>query len=154
MRPHPFIAAMLTSGKTIELDPSFSKGYARKGAALHGLRRFPDAVMAYESGLQAEPNNAACVKGLSEVKRAMDTDSSSPFAPGGNMGLGKIFSDPSMISKLENHPKTSALMKDATFRANMLQLQASGGRNMSTLMGDPRTLTALGVLMGIDIVRI
>ncbi|OXH42341.1 stress-induced-phosphoprotein 1 [Cryptococcus neoformans] len=143
--------ALEDAEKTIELDPSFSKGYARKGAALHGLRRFPDAVMAYESGLQAEPNNAACVKGLSEVKRAMDTDSSSPFAPGGDMGLGKIFSDPGMIAKLENHPKTSAFMKDATFRANMLQLQAGGGRNMSTLMGDPRTLTALGVLMGIDI---
>ncbi|WVQ77163.1 hypothetical protein IAR50_006846 [Cryptococcus sp. DSM 104548] len=144
--------ALEDAEKTIELNSSFSKGYARKGAALHGLRQFPDAVMAYESGLQAEPNNAPCTKGLADVKRAMDTDSASPFGPqGGDMGLGKIFSDPQMIAKLEGHPKTKEYMKDSTFRANMLKLQATGGGDLSSLMADPRTLGALGVLMGVDI---
>ncbi|WVO16413.1 hypothetical protein L204_104088 [Cryptococcus depauperatus] len=143
--------ALADAEKCIEISPSFSKGFARKGAALHGLRQFPDAVMAYESGLQVEPNNAACVKGLSEVKKAMENDSDSPFAPGGDMGLGKVFSDPNMISKLENHPKTREYMKDPTFRNNMLGLQSSGGKNMTSLMSDPRSLSALGVLMGIDI---
>ncbi|WVQ82393.1 hypothetical protein IAT38_004521 [Cryptococcus sp. DSM 104549] len=143
--------ALEDAEKCIEVTPSFSKGYARKGAALHGLRRYPDAVMAYESGLQTEPDNAACVKGLAEVKRAMDTESDSPFAPGGDMGLGKIFADPQLVSKLENHPKTKEMMKDQSFRTKIMQIQASGGNGMQMMMGDPRMLTALGVMMGIDI---
>lgn len=32
--------------QAIELDSKFVKGYARKGAALHGMRRYEDAVFA------------------------------------------------------------------------------------------------------------
>jgi stress-induced-phosphoprotein 1 len=70
------------------------------------------------------------------------------------MGLGKIFNDPGMMSKLENNPKTKGFMADPTFRAKVAQLQASGGTSgLQEMMGDPRMLTVLGVMMGIDIVR-
>lgn len=109
--------------------------------------------MAYEAGLQAEPESAPCKKGLDEVKKAMDNDQSSPFGPGGDMGLGKIFNDPNMMSKLENHPKTKGFMADPGFRGKVAQLQASGGQaGLQEMMGDPRMLTVLGVMMGIDIV--
>lgn len=69
------------------------------------------------------------------------------------MGLGKIFNDPSMMSKLENHPKTKGFMADPGFRTKVAQLQASGGTaGLQEMMGDPRMLTVLGVMMGIDIV--
>ncbi|OCF38498.1 stress-induced-phosphoprotein 1 [Kwoniella heveanensis CBS 569] len=145
--------ALEDAEKCIELSPSFAKGHARKGAALHGLRQYPEAVMAYEAGLQADPSADVCKKGLADVKRAMETDSSSgsPFGPGGDMGLGKIFNDPGMITKLENHPKTKEYMNDPTFRSNVARLQSSGGRDLQNMMGDPRMLTVLGVMMGIDI---
>lgn len=147
------MAKMLISPQCIEILPSFGKGYARKGAALHGLRQYPDAVMAYEAGLQAEPSSEPCKKGLNEVKAAMDSDSSSPFGPGGDMGLGKIFNDPGMMTKLENNPKTKGFMADPAFRGKVAQLQASGGTaGLQEMMGDPRMLTVLGVMMGIDIV--
>ncbi|CAD6577012.1 MAG: Hsp90 cochaperone [Tremellales sp. Tagirdzhanova-0007] len=144
--------ALEDAEKCIEILPSFSKGHARKGAALHGLRQYPEAVMAYEAGIQSDPSSDICKKGLAEVKRAMDTDSESPFSPGGDMGLGKMFNDPQMVRKLENHPKTSSMMKDPAFAAKISQMQAGGGKgDLQGMLADPRMLTVLGVLMGIDI---
>jgi len=139
----------------IEILPSFSKGHARKGAALHGLRQYPEAVIAYEAGLQFDPSSDVCKKGLAEVKNAMDNDMNGDgaFGPGGDMGLGKAFSDPQMVRKLENHPKTATMMKDPAFATKIRQLQAGGGRaDLQGMLADPRMLTVLGVMMGIDIV--
>ncbi|WWC89605.1 uncharacterized protein L201_004530 [Kwoniella dendrophila CBS 6074] len=140
--------ALEDAEKCISILPSFSKGYARKGAALHGSRQYPEAVMAYEEGLQVDSTSDVLKKGLADVKRAMDNEQASA---GDDMGLGKIFNDPSMISKLENHPKTKQFMLDPTFRQSVSRLQASGGKDMGMMMGDPRMLTVLGVMMGIDI---
>ena len=53
----------------IKVNPTWSKGYARKGAALHGLRRYVEAIEAYETGLKIE-DNPALRKGLKEVVEA------------------------------------------------------------------------------------
>ena len=112
--------------------------------------------MAYEAGLQAEPSSDVCQRGLAEVKKAMDADMSSPFGPGGDdMGLGKMFSDPNLLAKLANNPKTKEFMKDPGFVAKVRQMQAgprAGGMDMSSMLSDPRMLTVLGVAMGIDMV--
>lgn len=136
----------------IEVLPTFAKGFARKGAALHGLRQYPDAVMAYESGLQIDENDAACKKGLSEVKKAMDESDESPFGAGGDMGLGKMFSDPNLIPRLQAHPKTMGFMKDPAFVEKIRGLSRGGNALSAEALGDPRMLTVLGVAMGIDIV--
>lgn len=51
------------------MNPSWSKGYARKGAALHGFKRYDDAITAYEAGIKLE-DSAALRKGLQEVRDA------------------------------------------------------------------------------------
>ena len=51
----------------IALNPGFSKGYSRKGAALHGLQRYNDSVAAYEDGLAKFPNDQGLATGLEEV---------------------------------------------------------------------------------------
>ena len=108
--------------------------------------------MAYEAGLQSDPSSDVCKKGLAEVKVAMDKEDGA-FGSGGDMGLGKAFSDPQMVKKLENHPKTGPMMKDPAFAAKIRQLQAGGGKtDLQGMLADPRMLTVLGVLMGIDIV--
>lgn len=53
----------------IQVNSSWAKGYLRKGASLHGLRRFDDAIQAYEAGLKLE-DSPAMRKGLQEVKDA------------------------------------------------------------------------------------
>jgi stress-induced-phosphoprotein 1 len=51
------------------VNPSWAKGYARKGAALHGSRRYDEAIATYEAGLKLE-DSPALRKGLQEVKDA------------------------------------------------------------------------------------
>ena len=51
------------------MNPSWAKGYARKGAALHGARRYDDAIAAYEAGIKLE-DSATLRKGLQEVQDA------------------------------------------------------------------------------------
>lgn len=111
--------------------------------------------MSYEAGLQADPKDPSCTKGLSEVKKAMDDSPENPFGPGGmggDMGLGKMFSDPGLIPKLYAHPKTKEAMKDPSFVAKVQQLQRGGGGFGADMLSDPRMLTVLGVAMGVDIV--
>jgi stress-induced-phosphoprotein 1 len=69
------------------------------------------------------------------------------------MGLGKMFSDPGMVAKLETHPKTAAFMKDPLFAGRIRGLQG-GKMGIQDMMSDPRMLTVLGVVMGIDIVSV
>ena len=59
----------------IKLNPTWSKGYARKGAALHGAKRLDDAIKAYEEGIKLEGDNptSALLKGLKEVQDAKST---------------------------------------------------------------------------------
>ncbi|KAK4686218.1 stress-induced-phosphoprotein 1, partial [Tremellales sp. Uapishka_1] len=139
--------ALEDAEKTIELSPSFSKGYSRKGAALHGLRQYPEAVMAYETGLQADPDSALLKKGLAEVSKAMQTE---PDAMP-DMGMGQMFADPGLFRKLESHPKTRDLMKDPGFAQKIRALQAGQGKaDMGEMFRDPRMMSVLGVMMGID----
>lgn len=53
----------------IKVNPTWAKGYARKGAALHGQRLYAEAIDAYELGLKIE-DSPALRKGLEEVKAA------------------------------------------------------------------------------------
>ena len=53
----------------LRLHRGWAKGYARQGAALHGLGRFDEAVRAYEEGLRVEPGNAALEQGLADALR-------------------------------------------------------------------------------------
>lgn len=56
----------------IKVNPTWAKGYARKGAALHGQRRYVEAIDSYEAGLKIE-DSPAIRKGYEEVKAAKGT---------------------------------------------------------------------------------
>ena len=65
-------------------------------------------------------------------------------------GLGKMFSDPNLIQKLANNPKTSGLLGDPSFMAKLQQIQKDPS-NASEMFNDPRMLQVLGVMMGVDL---
>ena len=52
---------------SVRLERTWAKGYVRKGAALHGLHRFEEAVKAYEEGLKVEPGHAALTESLTDA---------------------------------------------------------------------------------------
>ena len=121
--------------QTIRINPTWSKGYVRKGAALHGATRWDEAIAAYEAGLKIEDSDALR-KGLQSVRDAKGklashthlyitatrmlivvrcVEMESDGGMGGALGLGKMFSDPSIWAKLAGNPKTAPLLADPSF---------------------------------------
>lgn len=65
-------------------------------------------------------------------------------------GLGNMFNDPQLISKLAANPKTAAFLSDPTFMAKLQQIKSNPNSNSQDLFSDPRMIQVLGVLMGVD----
>ncbi|GKU95487.1 hypothetical protein SLEP1_g8844 [Rubroshorea leprosula] len=55
--------------KCIELDPTFSKGYNRKGAVQFFMKEYDKALETYREGLKHDPNNQELLDG---VRRCVD----------------------------------------------------------------------------------
>ena len=51
--------------------PDWAKGYARLGAALHGLYRWPEAIKAYERGLAVDPSLQALKQGIEDARQRL-----------------------------------------------------------------------------------
>lgn len=135
--------ALEDAEQCIKLNQSWSKGYARKGAALHGARRYDEAVEAYEAGLKFE-DSPALRKGLQEVKDAKGKDGSD------SLGLGKMFADPNLIGKLATNPRTQKHLADPAFVQKLKLFQQNPALADSALQSDSRMIDVLGVAMGID----
>ena len=56
--------ALKDADKAIDLDPSFVKGYTRKGAAHFLMKEYEKAMKAYEGGLAVEADNEECKNGI------------------------------------------------------------------------------------------
>lgn len=50
--------------KCIELDPTFAKGYTRKGAAQFLMKDYDKALETYQAGLKHDPNNQELLDGV------------------------------------------------------------------------------------------
>ncbi|KAF8413015.1 hypothetical protein HHK36_000989 [Tetracentron sinense] len=50
--------------KCIELDPTFSKGYTRKGAIQFFMKEYDKALETYQEGLKHDPNNQELMDGI------------------------------------------------------------------------------------------
>jgi len=136
---------------TIAINPDFSKGYSRKGAALHSLKRYNDAITAYEEGLTKFANDAALKKGLEEVKR--DKDGPPPRSFGGG-GLGSMpgMANPfgnQLIQKIMLNPKTRPYLNDKEFMAKIQKLQQDPN-SLAQMLSDPKVMEVLGMALGGD----
>ncbi|KAH7888080.1 chaperone [Phlebopus sp. FC_14] len=144
-------AALEDAEQCVTLNPTWGKGYARKGAALHGSRRYDEAIAAYEKGLEYE-DSPALRKGLQEVKDAKGKGESA--VP--DLGLSKIFSDPNLIGKLATNPqglshRYAVMILLFNSSAQLQMMQQNPKLAESALSSDPRMIDVLGVAMGIDI---
>lgn len=103
--------ALADSERCVQLDAKWPKGYTRKGAALHALRRYDDAIAAYEAGLAVDPEDAGLKNGLAEVSRVKQSANAGAGAGG---GMGGLFG-PQMLAKLAGHPKFGPKLGDPAF---------------------------------------
>lgn len=141
--------ALEDANKCTELKPDWSKGWSRKGAAAHGVGDLLGANDAYEEALKLDSANAQAKSGLESVKRAIDAEARADGAdPTG--GMGGMFNDPQMIQKLAANPKTSKYLADPAFMQKIQQLK-NNPNDMGMLMGDPRMIEVMGVMLGIDL---
>lgn len=60
-----------------------------------------------------------------------------------------MFSDPQMIQKLANNPKTRGFLADPSFMQKLQNLRQNPN-NIGAEMQDPRFITVMSVLLGID----
>ena len=143
-------SALADAESAVNLKPSWGKAFGRKGAALHALSRFDEAVAAYEKGMAVDPSDAlkaglaeAADAGAAAAARAAarEARASSGF-PGGFPGFpGAGPFGPDMFTKLATQPKFVGYLADASFRAQL-----------SALQRDPNALaTALGLALGQDL---
>ncbi|CCH61384.1 hypothetical protein TBLA_0E03300 [Henningerozyma blattae CBS 6284] len=140
-----FVKGLEDANECVKINPTWSKGYNRVGAAHFGMGDLDEAEKAYKKALELDSSNKAAHDGLSQVTRAQEARHSQP-----DMGLGKIFNDPNLIENLKKNPKTAEMMKDPQLVAKILQYQQNPQSMGQDLLTEPRLMTILGVLMGID----
>lgn len=128
---------------TIEKNSQWAKGYARKGAALHGLQDFDKSIEAYEQGLKISPTDSGLQKGLQDVK----SQASANDGPG---RIAALFKDPNLIQKLANNPKIAPMLADPSFVAKLKEIQTSPTPSPD-IFQDTRMIQVMGVLMGVDL---
>ncbi|CAB9521000.1 Stress-induced-phosphoprotein 1 [Seminavis robusta] len=130
----------------IGLNPSFSKGFSRKGAALHALKRYNDSIAAYEEGLAKFPGDAALTKGLEDAKREKDSPPMPGGGAGGMGGLAGLFS-PEMVAQMALNPKTRPMLNDPDLMAK-IKLVQSNPAMLPAMLQDPKIMALLGAMMG------
>lgn len=64
--------ALADGQSCVDLKPGWSKGHGRKGAALHALGRWGDAVSAYSVGLEHCPGDRSLASALAAAAKARD----------------------------------------------------------------------------------
>jgi len=141
--------ALEDAKSTIAIKPDFSKGYSRKGAALHALKRYNDAIAAYEEGLAKFSDDAALKKGLEEVMRDKDgppRGSGGRFGVSGMPGMTNPFGD-QIIQKMMLNPKTRPYLNDKEFMAKIHTLQRDPN-SLGQMLSDPKIMEVLGLALG------
>ncbi|CAI5759953.1 unnamed protein product [Candida verbasci] len=129
----------------VNLNPNWPKGYNRLAGAEFGLGNLENAKQTYEKCLSLDSNNQQAKDGLKSVENALKARNTQ-----NDLGLGAMFQDPNLISNLRNNPKTAELMKDPELVGKILNIQQNPKANATQLLTDPRLMTIMATLMGID----
>ena len=140
--------ALDDGSKCIDLNPTWAKGYSRKGAALHTMKKYDEAMGVYEAGLEKSPGDATLTSALQDVKKAKSSMQSDPMG-----GMGNPFAQmfgPDTLAKIAGHPKLGKYLGDADFLSKIQTLQTNPNK-MGEMIGDPRIMEVMSFLMGIDI---
>lgn len=144
--------ALEDADSCIGLNPDFAKGYSRKGAALHALKRYNDSIAVYELGLEKFAGDKGLLGGLESVKKEKEGPVRSAGAgsrgSGGIMppGLSGLFG-PEMMAKIALDPKLRGYMSDPEFMAKITKLQ-NDPNSLTSMLGDPRIMEVFQAVLG------
>ncbi|CAI4051264.1 Hsp90 cochaperone STI1 SKDI_15G1820 [Saccharomyces kudriavzevii IFO 1802] len=141
-----FSDALNDANECVKINPSWSKGYNRLGAAHLGLGDLDEAESDYKKALELDANNKAAKDGLEQVHRTQQARQAQP-----DLGLTQLFADPNLIENLKKNPKTSEMMKDPQLVAKLISYKMNPQAIGQDLFSDPRLMTIMATLMGVDL---
>jgi stress-induced-phosphoprotein 1 len=146
--------ALEDANACIALNPQFAKGYSRKGAALHALKRYNDSIVAYQEGLTKFPNDAGLQKGMNDVTREKDHPTL-PFMGGGGGGgggdgdgglLGGLFG-PAMMAQMALDPKLKPYLQDPDVMTKIKMVQQNPNLLQTVILNDPKMMELLSKML-------
>lgn len=138
--------ALEDANACIGLKPDFTKGYSRKGAALHALKRYNDSIAAYEAGLAQFPGDAGLSKGLADVKKEKEDPMGT--AAGGSGGAGGLFG-PQMMAQMALDPRLRPYLSDPEVMGKIKMVQQNPNM-LPAILQDPKMMQMLSFMMGKD----
>ncbi|RDX66642.1 Hsp70-Hsp90 organizing protein 1, partial [Mucuna pruriens] len=107
--------------KCIELDPTFSKGYTRKGAVQFFMKEYDKALETYMEGLKHDPNNQELLDGRRRCTEQINKASRGDFTPDElKERQAKAMQDPEIQSILQDPVMRQVL---ADFQENPISAQ-------------------------------
>ena len=139
--------ALADAEKTTEMKPDWAKGYARKGAALFGMRELERAKEAYEEGLKREPENAMLKSGLDDVAMVMSRKAANDD---GMSQIGNMFRSPDLMGKLATNPATRGYLNQPDFMTMLQEVQRDPNA-LTKHLQDQRMMNVLSVAMGVKV---
>ncbi|XP_041984318.1 stress-induced-phosphoprotein 1 [Aricia agestis] len=131
-----YSAALEDANITVSLNPTWSKGYSRKGSALAFLGKYDEAIAAYEKGLELEPNNQQLASGLAEVKKQEIE--------------AKIRTE-QIMEKLKSNPQTKEWLSDPDYVKMVKDINPYDLKSSVLKLDDKRMLPTLSVLLGFNL---
>jgi stress-induced-phosphoprotein 1 len=122
--------------KSLELDSTYVKAWAKKGDIEFFMKEYHKALDSYKAGLQIEPDNALCTRGLSKTMAQINTSQSDEVNKEraahamADPEIQFILQDPMVRQTLqdlqENPQAAQRALADPTIRAKIDKLIASG----------------------------
>ncbi|XP_039067637.1 hsp70-Hsp90 organizing protein 1-like [Hibiscus syriacus] len=126
--------------KCIELDPTFSKGYTRKGAVQFFMKEYDRALETYQEGLEHDPNNQELLDGVRRCVEQINKASRGDLSPEElkerqaramqDPEIQNILSDPVMRQVLTDFQENAKAAQEHTKNPmvmNKIQKQTSAG---------------------------
>ncbi|KAG5513636.1 hypothetical protein PMAC_000674 [Pneumocystis sp. 'macacae'] len=145
-----FDEALKDALKCIEINPSWAKGWSRKGAALHGKGDLEESKSAYEKGLELEPENQQIKAALKTVEDSISKDFSKNFQKNDPFTqIAMKLNSPEFLSKIASNPKTSGLLYNHQFMEKLKKIQKDP-KSIFQELNDPNMASILPLLLGLE----
>jgi len=118
----------------IKLDPTFVKGYTRKGGALFAMKRYTDSQRTYQKALELDPGNKEATEGKRACFTAMSEQPTDPeeikARANADPEIQEILTDPAMkiiLEQMQEDPKAAQEhLKNPEIRSRIQKLYEAG----------------------------
>lgn len=120
----------------IKMNPTWPRGYQRKGSALFYQDKIDEAINTYKEGLKVDPNNADLQKDLKAAE--------GKAKEGANPQFNQAYL--TAMLKLMQHPETKDLFQDPTFMQKLQAIMANPQLASVYMQQDPRLQKVFDVL--------